>query len=454
MGPGTEALTLGSGWDNISLVRIMTDPIHALTRFHMADGTDPTKRIRWELSDITTGTTRGISCPNWEGRLIIPEDDGTDDYFLKSNGTGTAPTWEAPATVAGLIQHDLVLHSKPFAVANCSWANGSLIIETATANGFANVKVGDYVYLGANTGTSNQGRRVTTINSTTNISVDATNGNSTLSGISIIFQPGDHWDDSLAIDSATTGGGLISSLGRGTYNFTNGSGTFQELRGPFRWLPHNSGNLVTDFRVQASGSTTDMSGFSIFETGATPSGAYFYAAALTANRVFSFPNASGTFVITGGAQTITDKTFDTSNKLQVDGSSTRTVFADSSGNSRIAPSVADVTAERVVSWPNFAGRYALEGAAVTFADADTSPTVVGSRLFKTANTGATSITTFDNGVAGQRIDIIFGDGNTTLVDGASLVLRTGGNYTPAATDTWTGVYDGTVWYELTRSDNT
>lgn len=202
-----------------------------------------------------------------------------------------------------------------------------------------------------------------------------------------------------------------------------------------------------------SASTVTLTGFSLGRVN-TASRMYFPTDALTADRYFKFPDSSGIALTDTSTATVTNKILDTSNKIQVDGSATRTVFADSSGNSRIAPSVAAVTAERVVSWPNFAGRYALEGAAVTFADADTTPTVAGSRLFKSANTGATSITTFDDGVAGQRIDIIFGDANTTLVDGATLVLRTGGNYTPAATDTWTGVFDGSVWYELTRSDNT
>ncbi len=94
-------------------------------------------------------------------------------------------------------------------------------------------------------------------------------------------------------------------------------------------------------------------------------------------------------------------------------------------------------------------------ASSTFTDLDATPDVSGDSLFYTANTGATTITTFDNPTAGQIIYIIFGDGNTTLQDGATLVLNGSANWTPAATDTITLVYDGTAtaWVEISRSDN-
>lgn len=65
---------------------------------------------------------------------------------------------------------------------------------------------------------------------------------------------------------------------------------------------------------------------------------------------------------------------------------------------------------------------------VTFADGDTTPSIATANDFVTANTGATSITTFDDGdYVGQQIRIRIGDANTTFVNGASLVTGTGAN---------------------------
>ena len=95
------------------------------------------------------------------------------------------------------------------------------------------------------------------------------------------------------------------------------------------------------------------------------------------------------------------------------------------------------------------------GPLITFADGDTSPDVLGGNVFKTANTVATSITTFDSEIAGHNITIIIGDTNTTFVHGAGVMLLSGTiNWTPAPGDTITLVSDGTVWYEVGRSDNT
>jgi len=91
----------------------------------------------------------------------------------------------------------------------------------------------------------------------------------------------------------------------------------------------------------------------------------------------------------------------------------------------------------------------------TMSNGDTSPTVENQKVLKTANTGATTITTFDDGTAGQEIIIIFGDGNTTVDSGADDIILSGGaDWTPAQNDTLTLVYDGTNWYETARSDNT
>ncbi|HQR17689.1 MAG TPA: hypothetical protein PK948_04945, partial [Gemmatimonadales bacterium] len=60
-----------------------------------------------------------------------------------------------------------------------------------------------------------------------------------------------------------------------------------------------------------------------------------------------------------------------------------------------------------------------------FTNGDTTPSVGGSDAWRTNNSGATSITFFDNGYLGQTFTLHAGDANTTLTQGAQLVLRNG-----------------------------
>ena len=85
----------------------------------------------------------------------------------------------------------------------------------------------------------------------------------------------------------------------------------------------------------------------------------------------------------------------------------------------------------------------------TFTDADTTPSVEGRRFWITANTtGATSVTTFDGGIAGQHITILFNDANTTLVHGSTLTLASNSNFAAASGDTrFFTTNNGSTWYE-------
>lgn len=87
----------------------------------------------------------------------------------------------------------------------------------------------------------------------------------------------------------------------------------------------------------------------------------------------------------------------------------------------------------------------------TFPDQDATPSVFGATLFKTANTGATSITTFDDGMEGQRILIVFTDSNTTLSEAGNIKLSAA--FTSTADDTMELVFDGVSWYEVGRAVN-
>ena len=79
----------------------------------------------------------------------------------------------------------------------------------------------------------------------------------------------------------------------------------------------------------------------------------------------------------------------------------------------------------------------------------TTPSVGGVRILVTANTGATSITFFNDGEPGQTLIVQAGDTHTTVVNSATLRLRAGANWTPGlhATKQFFTV-DGLTWDEV------
>lgn len=86
-----------------------------------------------------------------------------------------------------------------------------------------------------------------------------------------------------------------------------------------------------------------------------------------------------------------------------------------------------------------------------FTDGATTPSVKGRPTFFTQNTNPTSITNLLDGQIGQEVTIIFGDGNTTLVDGGHLLLA--GNMVGTLNDSIKLISNGTDWFELSRSVN-
>jgi hypothetical protein len=90
----------------------------------------------------------------------------------------------------------------------------------------------------------------------------------------------------------------------------------------------------------------------------------------------------------------------------------------------------------------------------TFSNGDASPSVSNGNIFKTANTSTTTITTFDGGVAGQEIKVIFGDNKTNIdFTGTNLKGNGGTDWSPLPGDHMTCIFDGTNWY-CDVSDNT
>lgn len=89
----------------------------------------------------------------------------------------------------------------------------------------------------------------------------------------------------------------------------------------------------------------------------------------------------------------------------------------------------------------------------TAANGDTTPTVlnIGSLLF--SNASPTNVTTLDDGVANQQVELVFSNGNTTLVHSASFVLVGAVNVTPTTHSviTMRKVSYSSAWIEVSRS---
>jgi hypothetical protein len=92
---------------------------------------------------------------------------------------------------------------------------------------------------------------------------------------------------------------------------------------------------------------------------------------------------------------------------------------------------------------------ALLGGGTAVASASALPVPTGRVFHVTGTTGITSITS-TNFQAGTVITLIF-DGILTVTDGSNLKLA--GNFTTAADSTLTLVYDGSNWFETSRSAN-
>ena len=68
------------------------------------DGADETKKLSFDVSGVTTGTTRTITMPDGDTKLYTG--DGTSGQVLTSGGTGVAPTFQAAAG-GGITEADL-----------------------------------------------------------------------------------------------------------------------------------------------------------------------------------------------------------------------------------------------------------------------------------------------------------------------------------------------------------
>ena len=134
----------------------------------------------------------------------------------------------------------------------------------------------------------------------------------------------------------------------------------------------------------------------------------------------------------------TISTDDTNGNLTLDPNGTGTIVL---ANAVTASSTVAITGATVVN-----GGFAAAGTSgtfITFGAADTTPTVAGGNVFKSG--GAVTVTTFDDGVAGQAITVI--SAHAVIFDVTGTTLKGGSaDITTAAGDVTSWIFDGTNWY--------
>lgn len=94
---------------------------------------------------------------------------------------------------------------------------------------------------------------------------------------------------------------------------------------------------------------------------------------------------------------------------------------------------------------------ASNGTIPTFADADATPSVRGSNVWISSASDDTTITTFDDAMAGQFLFLIFTTAHSIIAESGN--IRLASSFTSSADDTMTLIFDGTNWYEIARSVN-
>lgn len=128
----------------------------------------------------------------------------------------------------------------------------------------------------------------------------------------------------------------------------------------------------------------------------------------------------------------------------------RTTFINSSTGSLLNLSVGPSTVYCAI-----VPEICLNNGSNLFSNGDTTPSVkTGAHMWRENNTGATTITDFDDDWDGMVITILFTTANTTIQHNANIRLSGGANFTSTANDTMRLVAYSGVWYELSRSVNT
>lgn len=103
---------------------------------------------------------------------------------------------------------------------------------------------------------------------------------------------------------------------------------------------------------------------------------------------------------------------------------------------------------------NNGGAVSVEGGPPkAFTDADTTPSVDGYATWRVNNTGATTVTDFDDGVGGQIISLIPQNANTTVSHNANIKTLSGANTVLRSLKFYQFQLWNGVWYELGDTRN-
>jgi len=115
------------------------------------DGADETKKLSFDVSGVTTGTTRTITMPDGDTKLYTG--DGTSGQVLTSGGVGVAPTFQTAAAggISNVVEDTtpqlggtLDLNSKEINFGTNTWLKANApYIEMAVASSFNSVSIID-----------------------------------------------------------------------------------------------------------------------------------------------------------------------------------------------------------------------------------------------------------------------------------------------------------------------
>ena len=113
------------------------------------DGADETKKLSFDVSGVTTGTTRTITMPDGDTKLYTG--DGTSGQVLTSGGAGVAPTFQAAAS-GGATALDGLSDATTSATSNIGLGSGA--VDSITTGDY-NVGLGDNALTAITTGNWN-----------------------------------------------------------------------------------------------------------------------------------------------------------------------------------------------------------------------------------------------------------------------------------------------------------
>jgi len=266
---GTVRNYAGPDADGIILLDTTINPVFPEDQFAVVGDPDSTTRIEFDLSLIPSATLHLYSWPNKDGTVAMLSDivaavSGNETVFLDNKFAlvNYIDTTKRAQFDASLIT---VMTNRTFSFPDL---NGILALTTGAQT--------------LSDKTIDNSNSITVVDS--NLAIEASAG-----GNSVLFNA-----DALSTDR--------------TVAFPNLAGTFVLTAGT---------QTLSDKIIDNSNSITVVdSNFAIEDT-AGGNSALFNANSLSVDQTFSFPDLTGTFVLTTGAQTVSGKTLDDTNSMTV-----------------------------------------------------------------------------------------------------------------------------------------